>query len=75
MRYHSPSLGNMEFGWSAPLTIEGREVAIAGYPRFDNPYSQTAFTASQMIIKDKKEMLILDFKTGKRWVKPAVAKK
>ncbi|KAG8457393.1 hypothetical protein KFE25_011324 [Diacronema lutheri] len=36
--YGSPSVGEMRFGWHAPLVVNGSEVPLHDYPRYDNPY-------------------------------------
>jgi hypothetical protein len=38
LRYHSPSLGEVTFGWEGPLTVAGKEVPLRTDMRFDNPY-------------------------------------
>ena len=38
--YGSPSIGEVRFGWAAPLTVGGEEEPLTGYPRFDTPYVQ-----------------------------------
>ena len=51
--YDSPSQGHITFGWQAPLTVQGTEVPINGFPRHDNPWAQTTFnTRSAHLEKD-----------------------
>ncbi len=59
--YESPSLGEVTFGWHAPLTVAGQEVPITGYPRFDNRYVQTAFDDRRYEVSDGQYSLLLDF--------------
>jgi hypothetical protein len=66
VEYDSPSLGVMTFGWHAPLTVAGREVPIADYPRFENPYVQTGFDERRYEISTERYRLLLDFETGER---------
>ena len=40
--YASPSQGVMEFDWHGPLVIDGLEVPLHDYPRYDNPFVQLA---------------------------------
>jgi hypothetical protein len=40
VRYESPAVGLIQFGWTGPLLVGGREQPLAGYPRFDNAYCQ-----------------------------------
>ncbi len=49
IRYGSPSVGEVTFGWEAPLRIDGQEVSVRSSLRYDNPYcqvpvSETAWT-------------------------------
>ncbi len=41
--YQSPSLGTMTFGWNSSLTVNGYEIQINDYDRYDNPYMKEAF--------------------------------
>ncbi|QHQ60898.1 hypothetical protein Ana3638_09060 [Anaerocolumna sedimenticola] len=41
--YHSPSQGTITFGWNLPLMINGKEIIINNYDRYDNPYLKEAF--------------------------------
>ncbi len=38
--YTSPSLGEIRFGWTGPLTVAGESIPLHTYPRFDTPYVQ-----------------------------------
>ena len=49
--YYSPSKGRIRFGWIAPLTVNGNEVSIRDYKRFDNPYCQVEFGEKELTIR------------------------
>jgi len=66
--YASPGNGTMQFGWSGPLKVDGNEVALHDYPRWQNPYTDTAFGAEQAHIACKGATLDLDFRNGVRKV-------
>jgi hypothetical protein len=66
VKYNSPSIGETQFGWTVPLLIKGQAIATNNYPRFDNQYGKTAFTAKKMVINYKKQKLVLDFANGRR---------
>lgn len=68
--YHSPSAGLVRFGWSAPFVVNGVNVPLDKFPRFENQYSTINFTAPQIVISDKGQQLALDFESGKRSVRP-----
>lgn len=38
VHYQSPALGKVSFSWTEALRVEGQEVQLHGYKRFDNPY-------------------------------------
>jgi hypothetical protein len=58
--YHSPTLGVVEFGWHSPLRVEGAEVELHNYPRFDNPYCQAEFGTGKARISYQGEIYNLD---------------
>ncbi|MFC6734121.1 hypothetical protein [Haladaptatus sp. DYSN1] len=41
--YESPTVGTVEFSWDGPLTVDGREIELADYPRIDNRFCTTEF--------------------------------
>ena len=38
VQYQTPNRGLVSFGYDEPLTADGKEIPIAGYKRFENPY-------------------------------------
>lgn len=48
--FQSPGNGRIQFGWEGPLTVDGVPVPLYGYPRYENPYVQAPFPASQVTI-------------------------
>lgn len=68
--YASPSQGLVSFGWYAPLVVDGAEIALADYPRFDNRYVQTPFDARRYAVSDGKYSLLLDFDEDLRVAAP-----
>ena len=59
--YDSPSQGRITFGWEAPFTVEGREVELDRFPRFDNPFVQAEFGARTLDVAHEDFRLELDF--------------
>lgn len=41
--YDSPSQGRLVMGWDGPLTQDGQPMEVGDYPRYGNPYSDSAF--------------------------------
>jgi hypothetical protein len=61
VRYLSPSLGEVRFGWTGPLSVAGQEVALHAYRRFDNPYCQAELGQRRYEIRRDGELLVLEF--------------
>ena len=59
--YHSPSQGIIKTGWNLPFTVNGREVEVHGYKRYDNPYCQAEFDTMFYRISSGEHSLTLDF--------------
>ena len=68
VRYNSPSLGEIKYGWSEPFQVKNEIISLRDYLRFDNPYCQNDFASEKIVINDIREELILDFKNAKREV-------
>lgn len=65
--YHSPSQGIVETGWDESLKVNGTEIAINDYPRYDNPYCKAEFNRDKFDIGLGDKRLLLDFsEPGKR---------
>ena len=64
--YISPSQGAVTFGWTAPLVVDGEEIPLSGYKRFDNAYAQVEFDDTRYEVSDGKFSLLLDFATNSR---------
>ena len=64
--WDSPTEGPLTFGTTAALTVKGATVPIDSYPRYDNPWSHTAFDAKVVAIADAQSGVTLNFETGKR---------
>ena len=47
-RYHSPSQGELEFGWQGDLLQNGVVVKLDGYPRYENPFVKAAFGVEEV---------------------------
>ncbi len=64
--YESPSQGPVEVGWYGPMTVDGAQVDLGPYPRWDNKYAYQEFgtKVTEIYFGDKK--LVLDFETPER---------
>jgi hypothetical protein len=67
VEYKSPGNGLISFGWDEPLLVDGEEIPLRGYPRFDNPYTRSAeFGTGQYRFEFGGRTLALDFEKGLR---------
>ena len=62
--YKAPGIGQARFGWQGPLRIDGKNIPLSGYARFDNPYTTTAYGQGRYVIRGAGHRLVIDFKTG-----------
>jgi hypothetical protein len=66
--YHAPGTGELRFGWTGPLTVDGKVITLHNYPRWDNPYAHVDFGSERFHIEFKGKSLDLDFQSGSRSV-------
>ena len=66
VEYQSPSIGAVRFGWDGQLSVNGVEIQLHDYHRYDNPYSQTEFNSDEIKIAAEGHELILNWKSGER---------
>ncbi|MDP6039952.1 MAG: hypothetical protein QGG64_15475 [Candidatus Latescibacteria bacterium] len=66
IRYISPSLGDITFGWDVPFEMNGTVVSLRTTKRFDNPYCQCDFLEMRVAIQRGKDKVVLDFERNER---------
>lgn len=66
--YHSPH-GLIEFGWTGPLKVDGKEEPIRREMRYDNRYVQAERFPRRIEVRAGGSELILDFDNNSREVK------
>lgn len=66
VEYRSPGNGLVRFGWEGGFSVDGVEIQLHDYPRYENPYSKTEFNADEIRIAAGEQELILNWKTKKR---------
>jgi hypothetical protein len=64
--YDVPGTGELKFGWTGPLTVDGKVIMLTGYPRWFNPYAHVDFDSDQLHIDFKGHVLDMDFVKGTR---------
>jgi hypothetical protein len=68
--YHSPSQGQLRFGWTGDLLQNDQPVALHHNARYDNPYVQADFPSEAVHIKCGEHSLSLDWNTTTESVGP-----
>ncbi len=58
--YQSPSQGEMRFGWNKPLLVQGKEMLVKDYKRYENPYCTAEFNSERLEIRFGKHLTVLD---------------
>jgi hypothetical protein len=48
VRFESPGIGLVRFGWEGPFTVNGIEIQLRDYPRYDNPYVKAKFDPTEI---------------------------
>lgn len=66
MTYHSPSEGEVSYGWEAPLKVKGKQMPLRWDYRYDNPYCKAPFNSTCITIEKDGEKIVLDFNKTKR---------
>ena len=69
VQFDSPGNGVLEFDFTGPLILDGVEISMADYPRFDNPYAQVGFGELVYEISYQGMELYLDFANGVREIR------
>jgi hypothetical protein len=64
--YDSPAEGELAFGWTGPLTVDGEEVALHGTARFDNPFVTAELGDTALAIEAGGATLDVDLASGER---------
>jgi hypothetical protein len=70
--YHSPSQGELVFGWRGPLWQNGERVPLASYPRYDNPYGRASFPSDDIILRQGDHWLHLHWRSAERRVSGSI---
>jgi hypothetical protein len=66
VEYQAPGIGLVRFGWEGPLTVDGENVNVEDYPRYDNPYVQAEFDPNEIHVKANGKELYLNWETSER---------
>lgn len=66
VKYASPSEGLIQASSSGPLVVNGTQIPIDGYLRFDNPWSTSEFGSHEVTVSDHEGSVTLNLMTGER---------
>jgi len=66
--YDAPGAGVLNFGWKGLFTLDGRNIPLRDFKRFDNPYCQADFNTRKFVIESGGSRLTLDFEKITRLV-------
>jgi hypothetical protein len=64
--FRSPGNGLIRFGWKGALSVDGVEVAVKDYHRYDNPFVQADFNSDEIRVTADGHKLSLDWNSGER---------
>ncbi len=66
VRYSSPSQGLISVAWEGSMEVDGSEVDLGPYPRFENDYCYQDFDTKNTLIKFGDQSLVLNFDIASR---------
>ena len=69
VEFQSPGNGLVRFGWEGGFSVDGVEVQLHAYPRYDNPYVKAEFDPTEIHVVIDDHKLSLNWETGERQTK------
>ena len=69
VQYRSPGNGVVRFGWDGPFNVDGVDIQLIDYPRYDNPYVKSEFDPDKIRVAAGEHELYLNWETGERSAK------
>ena len=66
LEYRSPGVGLVRFGWEGPFSVDGVEVQLVDYPRYDNPYVKAEFNPDEIKVSAGGQELKLPWELRKQ---------
>ena len=66
VEYRAPGIGWVRFGWEGGFSVDGVEIQLDDYPRYDNPYVKAEFDPTEIHITTDEHELYLNWKTEER---------
>jgi hypothetical protein len=59
--FDSPSIGRVQFAYTGPMTVSGKDVPLSDYPRYDNRYCQASLGDRKITIEREGKWLTWNF--------------
>ena len=59
--YVAPGVGHVAFGWEGPFRVDGQEVPLGNFDRFDNPYTRVPYGRTRYDLTHAGHRLLIDF--------------
>jgi hypothetical protein len=66
VEFQSPGIGLVCFGWESPLSVDGVEIPLHDYLRYDNPFVRAEFPSDEIQVAAGELELYLNWRTGER---------
>jgi hypothetical protein len=67
VNFQSPGIGEIKFGWNDSLQVNGTEIALDNFPRYDNPFVQAEFDPTEINVEGFGHRLHLNWQSGERF--------
>jgi hypothetical protein len=64
--FDSPGNGRIRFGWKGPLRVDGTQIPLREYPRYDHPCVQGVFGSDAVRVTCGGETLSLEWSSARR---------
>ncbi len=62
VEFQSPGNGSVRFGWSGGFSVDGVEIRLHDYPRYDNPFVKAEFNTDEIDVSTGNNALNLNWK-------------
>lgn len=66
IEYHSPTQGLVKVAWDGPMNVNGQDIDLGPYKRFENDFCTQDFNTLKTIIQFNNQILVLDFENATR---------
>ena len=66
IEYESPTQGLVTVAWDGPMMVDGQQIDLGSYARFDNDFCYQEFNTLKTIIQSGTQTLELDFENATR---------